>query len=110
MIRVRTSDRLLGTEIKKQRLDSTHVLSDMARFGRLRLLAATVKRFLVQLKRHHREGYDALPSDLRGRYAAAESRRFGSGTKRPQPYEESLRQVAEDIGEIIARFARAVER
>ena len=77
----------------------------MAKFGRLRLLAVAVKRFLVQRKRHNREGYEALPSDLRERYEAAENRLSGSGTKRPQPYEESIRQVAEDIGDIIARFA-----
>jgi len=96
--------RELGIEIKKQRLDSTHVLSDMAKFGRLKLLAVTLKRFLTQLKRHHGKEYAALPAELRERYTAAESRLFGGGTKRPQPYEQSIQQVAQDIGELIARF------
>ena len=98
--------RELGIEIKRQRLDSTHILSDMAKFGRLRLLAVTVKRFLTQLLRHHRADYEALPAGLRERYSAAESRLFGSGTKRPQPYEESILQTAPDLGELIARFGK----
>jgi hypothetical protein len=48
----------LGVEIGKQRLDSTHVLSNMAKFGRLKLLAVTTKRFLTQLKRHRGKKWD----------------------------------------------------
>jgi hypothetical protein len=94
----------MGLEIKKQRLDSTHIFSDMARFGRLKLLAVTVKRFLTQLKRHAPESYQALPEELRERYAASESRLFGMGSKSTRPYEQSIREVAEDIAELISRF------
>ncbi len=96
--------REMGLEIKKQRLDSTHIFSDMARFGRLKLLAVTVKRFLTQLKRHAPESYQALPEELRKRYAGSESRLFGMGSKSTRPYEESIREVAEDIAELILRF------
>jgi len=95
----------LGVEIKKQRLDSTHVLSNMATFGRLKLLAVTTKRFLTQLKRHHREEYEALPEELRARYTAAESRIFGFGTKNPVPREEALQTVGEDMVVLLERFA-----
>ncbi|MFN0130460.1 MAG: transposase [Verrucomicrobiales bacterium] len=97
----------LGVEIKKQRLDSTHVLSNMATFGRLKLLAVTTKRFLIQLKRHHREEYEALPEELRARYTAAESRIFGFGTKNPEPREEALQTVGEDMVVLLERFAQA---
>ena len=96
--------REMGLEIKKQRLDSTHIFSDMARFGRLKLLAVTVKRFLTQLKRHAPESYQALPEELRERYARSESRLFGMGSKSTRPYEESIQEVAEDIAELISRF------
>ena len=36
---------LLGIKIDEQRLDSTHVFSDMASFGRTRMMGVTVKRF-----------------------------------------------------------------
>ena len=96
--------RELGIAINKQRLDSTHIFSDMARFGRLKLLAVTAKRFLTQLKRHDPESYEALPEDLRERYATSESRLFGMGTKNKQPYGEAIQEVAEDIADLIARF------
>jgi len=54
--------REMGIAINKQRLDSTHVFSDMARFGRLKLLAVTTKRFLTQLKRHDEQGYVVFQS------------------------------------------------
>lgn len=97
--------RELGVEVKKQRLDSTHVLSNMAKFGRLRLLAVTVKRFLVQLKKRQPAEFEALPEALRERYFAAESRLFGNGTKHAQNYQESIQQAGEDIGDIIARLS-----
>ena len=44
-----------------QRLDSTHVFSDMAVLGSNRLMGVAIARFLVQLRRHQRELYDTLP-------------------------------------------------
>jgi Transposase DDE domain/Transposase domain (DUF772) len=95
----------LGVEIGKQRLDSTHVLSNMAKFGRLKLLAVTTKRFLTQLKRHHLEDYDALPEEMRVRYGVAESRIFGFGSKNAVPREEALQTVGEDMVVLLERFA-----
>ena len=42
----------LDLSVAKQRLDSTHVFSDMAQFGRTRMMGVTIKRFLTQVKRH----------------------------------------------------------
>src|SRR5437763_9698662 len=64
----------LDLDVSRQRLDSTHVFSHMARFGRTKLLAVALKRFLTQLKRHDSDAYAALPEDLRQRYAPAQAR------------------------------------
>ena len=48
-------------DVSKQRLDSTHVYSNMAMFGRTSLMVKAVQRLLTQVLRHHRERYDALP-------------------------------------------------
>ena len=45
---------LLELDVSKQRLDSTHIESNMAKFGRMKLMATAIRRFLVQLKRHDR--------------------------------------------------------
>ena len=39
----------LGVKIDRQRLDSTHIFSDMASFGRTRLMGVAIKRFLTQV-------------------------------------------------------------
>jgi len=42
---------VLGIKIDKQRLDSTHIFSDMASFGRTRLMGVAIKRFFTQVIR-----------------------------------------------------------
>ena len=42
----------LEKDVSRQRLDSTHVFSNMAIFGRTRLMGVAVKRFLTQVRRH----------------------------------------------------------
>jgi len=93
-----------GIRIDQQRLDSTHVFSDMASFGRTRLMGVTVKRFLTQLKRHDPAAYDGLDEALRQRYAPSAHRLFG-GLGTDEPSRRLLRQqVAEDMYGLIRRF------
>ena len=92
----------LELDISRQRLDSTHIFSDMAIFGRSKLMGVTIKRFLVQLLRHHADLYAALDESLRVRYAPAQAKLFGDfkGTR------VALRQsVAEDLLLLVSRFA-----
>ena len=42
---------LLEINVDEQRLDSTHIFSDMASFGRTRLMGVAIKRFLTQVLR-----------------------------------------------------------
>jgi len=93
---------VLELDVSRQRLDSTHIFSDMATFGRTKLMGVSVKRFLTQLKRHHRALYDALPEDLRSRYAPSQGKLFADfkGERR------TLRQtVAEDLLALVSQFA-----
>jgi hypothetical protein len=95
----------LEIDIARQRLDSTHVLSQMAQLTRLQLLAVAVRRFLRAVQKHDAPGYAAVPEELRARYEPAETRLFGLGTKKPQPREEALQQVAEDLAWLVTHFA-----
>ena len=61
-------------DVARQRLDSKHVFSSMATFGRTRLMATAIKRFLTQLQRHQKDDFFALPADFRSRYAVSDSR------------------------------------
>ncbi len=70
----------LELNVQQQRLDSTHVFSNMASFGRMRLMAVTIKRFLAQVQRHHPDDYHALPETLRRPYAVSVAKLFaGAG-------------------------------
>jgi len=89
----------------KLRVDSTHVFADLAIFGRTRLMGTAVKRFLVQLKRHDPERYDALPEALRMRYAPSAQRLF-VGEATDAPSRRRLRgEVAQDMRGLIEAFA-----
>ena len=95
---------LLELDVSKQRLDSTHIFSHMATFGRVRLMAVTLKRCLTQIKRHAADDYEALPEDLRARYTASESRLFADA-KDADARTRSKQQIAEDMLLVIERFA-----
>jgi len=92
----------LELDVSRQRLDSTHIESDMATFGRTKLMGVTIKRFLTQLKRHELELYHALPQEFRARYAPAQAKLFGDFTGE----RKQLRQmVAEDLLLLASRFS-----
>jgi len=96
---------LLGINIDKQRLDSTHIFSDMASFGRTRLMGVAIKRFLTQLKRHDPQAYELLDEQLRNRYAPGVNQLFADTKKDSQSRRLLRQQVAEDMYYLIKRFA-----
>ena len=96
---------LLELDIAKQRLDSTHVFSNMASFGRTRLLAVTIKRFLTQVKRHHLADFEALPIELRQRYAPSQAQLLAKESKDADGRAKSRQRVAEDVRDLLDRFA-----
>jgi hypothetical protein len=95
---------LLDLDVRKQRLDSTHVFSNMATFGRMHMMAVSIKRFLTQLKRHERDTYEALPAELRQRYAPSSAQLLAKESKDPGSRAKTRQQVAEDLHDLINRF------
>jgi len=71
----------LGIQIDQQRLDSTHIFSNMASFGRTRLMGVAIKRFLTQLKRHAPKAYEGLDESFRQRYACGVNQLFANTKK-----------------------------
>lgn len=90
----------LEVDLSQQRLDSTHVYSNMAMYGRTSLMVKALQRVLTQVRRHPRERYEALPAHLRERYAPnSPSSPFGwARAKNTAEQRRRLRQqVAEDM-------------
>jgi Transposase DDE domain len=95
----------LELNVDRQRLDSTHVYSNMASFGRTRLMGVTVKRFLTQVQRHHPDDYLSLPEPVRLRYAGSTGKLFAGEGKSVADRARTRQQVAEEMHDLIARFA-----
>src|SRR3954468_9318954 len=94
----------LDLDVSRQRLDSTHVFSHMASFGRTKLMAVAIKRFLTQLQRHDPDAYAALPEDLRRRYEPARARLFADA-RDAEARARCRPQAAEGLRSLIDRFA-----
>jgi len=95
----------LDIKIDKQRLDSTHIYSDMASFGRTQLMGVAIKRFLTQVIRHNKQDYDSLDDSVRQRFAPSANQLFAD-TKKDKDSRKLLRQqVAEDMYYLIGQFA-----
>jgi hypothetical protein len=62
----------LGTQVSRQRLDSTHVISHIAVLTRLGLFCETVRLFLRALQAKHPRLSGRVPAPLRRRYVKAD--------------------------------------
>jgi len=96
---------LLELKIDTQRLDSTHIFSDMASFGRTRLMGVAIKRFLKQVKRSYPNDYEVLAESLRQRYAPGVNQLFADVAKDRDSRRLLRQQVAEDMHSLIKYFA-----
>ena len=94
----------LDINISNQRLDSTHVFSDMATFARTKLMGVAIKRLLVQIKRHHSDPYESIDADFRKRYEKPQSALFADHSKDKVKRSNLRQEVAEQLHKIITLF------
>ena len=95
---------VFGVDTSKQRLDSVHIKSNMRRLGRMGIFVKSIKKFLVNLKRQHRELFDELKPELVEKYLNKKELGCFSFVK-PSETEKRLSEVAEDLFELIKRFS-----
>jgi hypothetical protein len=96
--------RVFGVDTDKQRLDSVHIKSNMARLGRIRIMVKTVSKFLTNLKRQQRELFDELSEELVGKYMTQKALSCFSMVK-PSDSARTLSEVAQDLFALAARFS-----
>ncbi|MCK5805818.1 MAG: transposase, partial [Lentisphaeria bacterium] len=94
----------LQIEVDKQRLDSTHLFSDMAMLSRTQLMTVCIRRFLVQVKRHQNGEYYALDPEVRERCMASDKRLFSQLPPKGDARAQLRQRVAEDLLMLIDRF------
>jgi len=92
--------KLFELDPSKQRLDSIHIFSNMAHLGRIRLFVRTIRKFLVNLKRHHADLYQAL-GDVAVRYEEKNDGRFAV---KPTESARTLQEVGDDCFLLVERF------
>jgi len=101
----------IGDELRKvfkvdtslQRIDSVHIFSNMRHLGRIGIFVAAIKKFLANLKRHHREDFDLLPSEIRDRYLIKREENVFAMVK-PSESAKTLEMVGKDLFFLVERF------
>jgi len=92
--------KLFELDPSKQRLDSIHIFSNMAHLGRVRLFVKTIRKFLVNLKRHHNKLYQSL-GEVAVRY---DERNDGQFAVKPSESSLKLQEVGSDCFLLVERF------
>jgi len=92
-----------GVDTDKQRLDSMNIKSNMRRLGRIGIFTKTIHKFLVNLKRHHLELYEAIDKALVDKYFTDKSVKCFSQV-RPSDSAKTLAMVSEDLFQLAQLF------
>jgi len=89
----------------KQRLDSVHVYSDMAKLGRVRLMARTITKFLKNLKRQFADEYKQdISEQLKEHYTKEKSAGY-FGNPKPSESKQRLSEIAADMQYLIEKYS-----
>jgi IS5 family transposase len=92
--------RALGIDVGRQRLDSTHILSNIAVRNRLGLMCDVIGRFLRAVRREDPKAYEELPKKVLERHG--EESRYGDARRGEGP--RRLGVVARDVWRLVDRF------
>jgi hypothetical protein len=96
--------KVFNVDTSAQRIDSVHIKSNMRRLGRIGIFAKSIHTFLINLKRHHQELFDALAQDLVDRYLEDKALSCFSLIK-PSEAQRTLETVSGDLFHLVQRFA-----
>jgi len=90
-----------GLKVGKQRLDSTHIRSNMAVLNRLGLFTHTITAFVKKLRKQHPRLFAALPPGIHERYVDREGYFADSPSSDGR---RRLSQCAADVWRLVDRF------
>ena len=91
----------LHLDTSKQRLDSSHIVSNMAKLSRLGLFVRVIETFLRKLKHVAPQRYAELPARFRERYG--KRRGYFADTRSGQA-QHRLGECAQDMWDLLDRF------
>ncbi len=88
----------------KQRIDSVHIQSDMSRLGRIGIFSKTIIKFLVNLKRGHKDMFAIVDQSIVEKYLSKKSLSCFSMVK-PSESKKKLADVATELYNLVREFA-----
>jgi hypothetical protein len=94
---------VFSVNTENQRIDSVHIRSNMRRLGRITIFTKTTIKFLLNLKRHHRDRFDSIALELREQYLGKKAMASFSLVK-PSESEKTLKMVADDLFDLVEMF------
>ncbi len=104
----KTLAKAFEVDFAKQRIDSVHIKSNMRHLGRISLFSRTIKKFLINLKRHHRAQFDKLDQDRFLRYTNKKEESLFAAVK-PSETSHTLDRLAQDAFFLIEQ-STAIEK
>ena len=94
---------MFEVDTSRQRIDSVHIKSNMARLGRIGIFVRAIDRFLVNLRRHHHGLWDKIDKQLVQRYQGKTAKGCFADVK-PSDSKKTLSDVASDLYRLVTRF------
>jgi len=95
--------KVFSIDPSRQRLDSVHIFSNMRHLGRIGLFVRVIRTFLVNLKRHHKALFEALPAERTEKYLRKSSESVFSMVK-PSESGKTLSSLGDDLFFLARRF------
>ena len=86
-----------------QKIDSVHIKSNMRRLGRIGIFTSSINKFLVNLKRSHKEQFDTVDKGIIDRYLSEKSLECFSMVK-PSESAKTLASVSADLFDLVEQF------
>ena len=92
----------------QQRMDSTHIKSNMRRLGRICIFSSGIHKFLVNLKRGHEESFQKIDSKIINTYLSKKDLGCFSRVK-PSDSHKTLNEVSKDLFDLVQQFKNCDE-
>ena len=95
--------KLFNVNTKLQRIDSVHIKSNMRNLGRIGILSKGINKFLVNLKRHHKEKFKSLKEEIASKYFSKRAMQC-FGMVKPSESKKTLKSTADDLFDLVQIF------
>jgi len=100
--------KVFNVKTDNQRIDSVHIKSNMRRLGRIGIFTSSISKFLVNLKRGHKELFDTIDEGILDKYLSEKSLQCFSMVK-PSESAKTLTSVSADLFNLVEHFKDHLE-